>query len=239
MTADDQTWGYRAGDWFGIFGRHVTVLLPPSEKHRVGALWEMADAGAAFDEILDVLIADGLRQLPGFLLVSEEGALTRVVLRGQARAVFTAGGDDVELDGSEATTWIERSLSDVSTMRLEVSEETAADRLVTAGGVARVASVEQPAGGPGGADLGGAAEEATGWAAPDEEPVSEPVSEPIPGPIPGPSLGPCPFEPCPGACPQATARKDGTRVGRRGTLSPCSIRSPGSMSRSSRSTTTS
>ena len=61
---------YRSGGWFGIFGEHATVLLPPSEKARVAALWELVDGGSDFDELLDALIASGLRGLPGFVLVS-------------------------------------------------------------------------------------------------------------------------------------------------------------------------
>jgi len=200
VSPHDHTWAYRAGDWFGIFGPHVTVLLPPSEKHRVGALWELVDEGAAFDETLDALIADGLRQLPGFVLVSEEGPLTRVVLRGEARAVFTAGAETVELDGSAATTWIERSLSGVSRMRLEVSEEASAGPLTTAGGLARVASVEQPPPSAAVAEAGNqvaeqttdqptdrATDRATGWAVPAEAPeVEDTYENPRVGDGPGP-----------------------------------------------------
>ena len=83
------TRSYRAGEWFGIFGEHATVLLPPSEKARVAELWELVDDGAGFDEVLDALITSGLRELPGFVLVSESDGETRVVLRGAARAGFT------------------------------------------------------------------------------------------------------------------------------------------------------
>ena len=63
---------YRPGDWFGIFGDRTTVLLPPGEKARVPALWQLLDDGAGFDEALDALVAGGLRGLPGFVLLSEE-----------------------------------------------------------------------------------------------------------------------------------------------------------------------
>jgi hypothetical protein len=56
-----ETRSYRPGDWFGIFGDEATVVLPPSEKARVAGLWALVDAGAGFDEVLDALIADGLR----------------------------------------------------------------------------------------------------------------------------------------------------------------------------------
>ena len=50
---------FRPGDWFGIFGEHATVVLPPSEKARVAAIWALVDDGAGFDEVLDALIATG------------------------------------------------------------------------------------------------------------------------------------------------------------------------------------
>ena len=93
------------------------MLLPPSEKARVAALWELVDDGAGFDELLDALISSGLRELPGFVLVSSGDEPTRVVLRGAARASFTlADGETVELDGGEAATWVEQILHGVTAL---------------------------------------------------------------------------------------------------------------------------
>ena len=49
-----------------------------------------------------------------------------MVLRGAARAVFTADGEEVALDGSTATTWVERTITGVtrSVIELEESDET-------------------------------------------------------------------------------------------------------------------
>ena len=90
--SDATTRAYRPGAWFGIFGDHATVLLPPTEKDRVARLWEVVDEGAGFDELLDALISGGLRELPGFVLISEIEADTKVVIRGAARAHLVAGG---------------------------------------------------------------------------------------------------------------------------------------------------
>ena len=91
MTATERpVRSYRPGDWFGIFGRARGRVLPPTEKARVAALWELVDGGAGFDETLDALISGGLRDLPGFVLVSTGEGETRVVLRGAARADFTS-----------------------------------------------------------------------------------------------------------------------------------------------------
>jgi len=111
---------YRPGQWFGIFGEHAMVLLPPSEKERVGTLWAMVDDGAGFDVVLDALISQGLRDLPGFVLVSSADGETKVVIRGEARAWFTTGDETVEVAGTNVTTWAEQSFSGVTATRLAV-----------------------------------------------------------------------------------------------------------------------
>ena len=70
--SETPTWSFRAGDWFGVFGARAVVVLPPSEKSRVAAIWELVDDGAGFDATLDALISGGLRDLPGFVLVGRE-----------------------------------------------------------------------------------------------------------------------------------------------------------------------
>ncbi len=123
MTDATAARSYRPGQWFGIFGEHALVLLPPSEKGRVGTLWALVDDGAGFDVVLDALISEGLRDLPGFVLVSTVEGETKVVIRGEARAWFTTGADTVEVAGTDVTTWAERSFSDVSATRLVVGAE--------------------------------------------------------------------------------------------------------------------
>jgi hypothetical protein len=147
------TRSYRPGDWFGIFGERATVLLPPSQKARVARIWALVDDGAGFDEVLDALIADGLRELPGFVLVSESGDETKVVIRGAAHAEFVTDDDIVTVEGSSATTWAERSLAGVRAMRIDVPGEIAGDSggdggggdLVIRDGLVRVARTDRPA----------------------------------------------------------------------------------------------
>lgn len=137
---------YRPGGWFAVFGADVTVVLPPSEKRRVAALWELVDEGAGFDEVLDALIASGLRDLPAFVLLSAaEGGAVRVVVRGTATAVFTADGDEVEVSGSRAATWVERTLEGVSSSRLMLEETGETTDLPIGAGLVRVARVDAPA----------------------------------------------------------------------------------------------
>jgi hypothetical protein len=135
---------FRPGTWFGILGTGATVLLPPSEKARVATLWELVDDGAGFDEVLDALIAGGLRELPGFVLVSERDGETKVVLRGAGRATFVADGETVELAGSSATTWVERSLHGVTRMLVQVADEAEGPDHTITGGLVRLARLDEP-----------------------------------------------------------------------------------------------
>ena len=146
----DSVRSYRPGDWFGIVGERALVILPPSEKPRVAALWELVDGGAGFDVTLDALISGGLRDLPGFVLVSTGEGETKVVLRGPARAEFVVAGEAVQLEGSSATTWVERSLVGVERMSIVLSEPDpelgAEDELpwyVVDGGLVRLSRLDE------------------------------------------------------------------------------------------------
>ena len=186
---------YRPGTWFGVVGDRALVALPPSEKHRVAALWELVDEGAGFDIALDALISTGLRDLPGFVLVSSDDGQTDVVIRGAAVATFTVNGEDVVVEGSNATTWVERSLHGVERMRIEVEpsggkdDESSAAYIVD-GGLFRISRLDETSGTD---DLGRPVRALhvveppetggfVGLAAVADEPVTEPEVEPEPEP---------------------------------------------------------
>lgn len=139
------SWSFRPGGWYAVFGPRAAVLLPPGERARVAALWDLVEGGAGFDDTLDALVAGGLRDLTGFVLVSTEGASTRLIIRGPARAHLAVDDDVVRVEGGErGATWVERSVPGVSRIRVEVDEEVAgADGLVDTG-LVRVASAEHP-----------------------------------------------------------------------------------------------
>ena len=136
---------YRPGTWFALVGERAIVALPPSEKGRVTALWELVDDGAGFDITLDALISGGLRDLPGFVLVSTDDGRTDVVIRGAATATLTVGGEDVVVEGSSATTWVERSLLGVERMRIDLEPvvDDSAPPYVVDGGLFRVSSIDE------------------------------------------------------------------------------------------------
>ena len=137
---------YLPGEWFGIVGERAVVILPPTEKPRVAALWELVDGGAGFDVTLDALISGGLRDLPAFVLVSTGEGETRVVIRGPARAEFRVDGETVQLEGSDATTWVERSMLEVERMSIVLHDEQPDDELpsyVVDGGLFRISRLDE------------------------------------------------------------------------------------------------
>src|SRR5262249_61913482 len=122
------------GAWLPGAGAPSPVSLPPTEKSRAGALWALVDGGAGFDEVLDELVSAGLRNLPGFVLVADEGDTTRVVIRGGAVASFETSDGSVEVEGSGTSTWAERSLTGVTRMTVSVGEVSSGPALLLTGG---------------------------------------------------------------------------------------------------------
>ncbi|MEO9324439.1 hypothetical protein ABFT23_13170 [Nocardioides sp. C4-1] len=160
-------WSYRPGSWFGVFGAATTLLLPASEKARVAELWSRIDDGADFDDVLDVLLASGLGVLPGFVLVGQGEGPTKILVRGASvRATITSAHGTEELDGSTVTTWVERTLPDVTALSVSVDGgDPASVDLAIHGGLVRVGRVDHP---------------------PHVEPVDEP--EPAPAAVAAPVL---------------------------------------------------
>jgi FHA domain len=179
------------GEWYGVLGDSVIALLPPAAKSRVAALWERVDEGAGFDEVLDALIRDGLRDLPGFVLVSTEDADAKVVIRGAGTAELTTDAGPVSISGSADTTWVERNVSGVTGLRLHVGDADPLtggdDTAYTMGtGLVRVARIEQPA-------TSGATTPPPPGAAPERAPAPPaPPGPKAPEPPPTPALPPVP-----------------------------------------------
>lgn len=202
MSGDEV--GYLPGDWFAVLGPRVVVLLPPSERPRVADLWGIVDEGAAFDEVLDALIAGGLRELPGFVLATRDPAPedgTRVVVRGDARAAATTAEGEVEVAGpGAASTWADRTLTGVSRLVLETGGDPAAgpERSLDTGlvRVSRVSLSADPSG-PSDSPEGADEEPAGHDSLPDTGPQTVlPGAAAPPGPIgPEPAGPPTPTDP--------------------------------------------
>ncbi|WP_122818673.1 FHA domain-containing protein [Nocardioides pantholopis] len=184
---------YRPGDWYAVLGADVAVLLPPAERSRVAALWELVDGGADFDDVLDALVASGLRGLSAFALIGDADGAARIMLRGPARALVAAGDDSAELVGSDANSWLDRTFTGVTA--IAVVADAPADQpdgpdgpdLPAGPGLVRAGRLDQPAVGPVGT-------------APEPAPVPELVPEPEPEPGLAPATEP-EVEPEPGLAP--------------------------------------
>jgi len=135
---------YTPGTWFGIVGAHATVLLPPAAKSRAAAVWALVDDGAGFDDVLDAVVAEGLRGLPAFVLVAGDERTTRVVVRGGATVTAHTASGPVVIEGADRLTWVERSLSDVAGYAVSLDDEAAGDPMVVASGLVRVSGVRVP-----------------------------------------------------------------------------------------------
>ncbi|WP_203338532.1 FHA domain-containing protein [Nocardioides limicola] len=172
-AATSQDWAWRPGDWYAVIGSGTCALLPPEEKDRVARVWELVDAGEGFDEVLDALIASGLRQMRGFVLLGDSEGETRVVVRGPARAHFETSAGPVDVVGQSGTTWVEQVLTGVSARVIQVGASETDQDLRLPGGLVRVSRVSHPAG-----VSGGAAAAAEPNAEPTAEPIAEPAGEP-------------------------------------------------------------
>ncbi len=166
----DTIWSYQSGDWFGIFGAELTLLLPGTEKSRVTGLWELVDGGAGFDQVLDGLLSTGLSALSGFVLIgSGSGNSTRILLRGDSVrvAVDTADGP-VALEGSITSTWSERVFEGVTSITVAAGDpEPESRHLPIQQGLVRVSRIDHP-------------EHSTQAAAATPEAMPEPDIVPVP-----------------------------------------------------------
>ena len=160
------------GEWYGVLGDRVIVLLPPAAKARVAGLWETVDDGAGFDEVLDAVISSGLRELPAFVLVAGAGRDVKVVIRGAGEAELGTADGTVTITGSDDTTWVEQNVAGVTSRRVRVADGTGPAYTVGSG-LVRVASVEHPA---------RPAASPTTLVVPDAEVVAVPVEPPAPRP---------------------------------------------------------
>ena len=139
------TWSYRAGDWYAVFGANTTLLLPASERERVATLWALVDGGADFTQVLDGLLASGLSTLQGFVLVGADVGPTRILLRGDdVRASLTTADETFELEGAGTTTWVERTVDDVTMLVVTVGDPVDAPDFAIDGGLVRVSRIDLP-----------------------------------------------------------------------------------------------
>lgn len=97
----------------------VALLATDRRSQLVGDLWSALVERAPFDDVIELLLATGLRNLPPLALISVEGATTRALVRGDMVArLGREGHADVVIDGSTVSTWLERTEADVETVEM-------------------------------------------------------------------------------------------------------------------------
>ena len=187
---------FAAGDWYAVVGDQVTVLLPGSQRGRVAQLWDLADAGADADAVLDALLAGGLSSLDHFALVARGDDTTRLLVRGAPTATVSSAAGDEILSATPGTTWHEQVLTGVASVRVTLTGDAEVEHVLTPG-LARVSVVEfgtpsSAAGAP--AVAAPVATEAADAPVPPVEPT-EPVLAVVPEPEPEPDPVPLSTEP--------------------------------------------
>ena len=163
---------FAAGDWYVVVGEKVTALVPAGARSRVAGLWDLADGGASFEEVLDRLLADGLSSLEGFALVGH-GERTRVLVRGDVTATFSTAHGEIAMSHEPDSMWADRTLDGVTGGRITVGDAVIEPDLALVAGVARAGAVQF--GEAAGSAVPVHAEESMPFESPsiDSEPVAE------------------------------------------------------------------
>lgn len=163
---------YRPGTWVGISGERVCALLQADLDHPlVVPLHEKVTAGCGIDDLLEVILAEGLRTTGAFVLAQFIDEQARVIARGDGVADVT--------DASGATTrvqvasgiWADRRLEAVTVVLRPREEEPSGPVLPLRAGVVRVSALTLGRGLPPAARPPGVAEPARA-ALPNLEPES-------------------------------------------------------------------
>jgi hypothetical protein len=128
MTTSDATRAemratYEAGTWIAIAGPGVWAIceLDP-ESPLVAALADAAAHGADLDDLLGIVVQEGLRAIGSFVLASPRGQLLALAVRGAGRATK---GDGTVIDGAARPTWLEATVDiDGGGLRLHGADVT-------------------------------------------------------------------------------------------------------------------
>ena len=186
------------GDWYAVCGDTVTVILPPSARSRVAGIWELSDAGAADEVILDAVLRDGLSGLSDLLMVVESAGRTRLLVRGSVSVTVRLPEETVVVTAEPDMVWVERWFVEPIALTVQLgASDPAAGALL--GAVTRVGGIEFALAG-------------TSDREPELEQPEHPVSEkPAPEQLPDSTVEPAPeqlpdstVEPAPEQLPDST-----------------------------------
>lgn len=188
---------YAPGSGTAVVGGAMAVMvgLPPDHPLVPGCLAAVRRPHASLDEVLEVLVSEGLRAVSTFVIAEVGDAGVRVVVRGSHTA--EVAGERVAGTGL----WADRTFPAATAVTLAGDEGAATLRLPVDGGVVLASVVELARAGEAGvpAQLAAASDVASEPAPvpearpePEAQPEVVPEPEPQPEPEPEPSAEPEP-----------------------------------------------
>jgi len=125
---------YVPGDWVAVSapGTWLLVALPPDHPI-VQRCWELMSGAAAAEDILDVLVSEGIRSAPHFAFACATDQ-RRVLARGTATITVTdsAGAVELKVAADAGAVWAEEGFTD------------AVDLILLANGAAPASEIELP-----------------------------------------------------------------------------------------------
>lgn len=110
----------RPGQWLGVFGDELTLLVPGGERDRALQWWALVDDRATIEVLLDALLADGLSALSDFVLVDvRDDGRVRVVVRGSATLTAWTAEGQVRVQAS-GRLWAEDDFVEIIALRVDL-----------------------------------------------------------------------------------------------------------------------
>jgi len=102
---------YTSGTWVAIVSptQWLLVDLAPDDE-RLENLWAARSSG--MEEVLDILLRQGLRSLPGFVFVEIDGQSTRYVVRQPASLSVSSAASAREINSTQQGLWDQGPLDD-------------------------------------------------------------------------------------------------------------------------------
>lgn len=120
-----------SGGWIALTsGETLLVIGAPADQTTVDALWDALVATGGFQRVLDVLTDKGLAATPPFALFDGSALCLRIIVRGPVTATVADAKGTHRLDASGVTTWLEQTLTEVSSAIVDVTAAVAAEGVV-------------------------------------------------------------------------------------------------------------
>ena len=185
-----------------VGGRVAALVVDDPRSDLVKRLHARISAGATLDELVEVLVAEGVRRLPSFGLVSWTGDEARLIVRGDVGALLQpiSTGPVSSVAAGGVTTWVERVEPRVGTVQLHLlGDLSELGPFETRGGLLPACRIEVRC--PGGGDATEGPEPSVDDRGQADRPGADAASSSVPSDPPEPPA--LPEAPEPPALPEA------------------------------------